>query len=54
MCEHFLAGSGKLQAKPLQTELLMDLIRSLQPSARGYLGFGLKVPYLDLAVRNQF
>lgn len=54
MCERFLAGRGKLQAKPLQTQLLMDLVRSLQPSARGYQIFGLKVPYLDLAVRNQF
>lgn len=53
-CEHFLAGSGKLQAKPLQTQLLMDLLRSLQPCAWGYLIFGLKAPYLDLAVRNQF
>lgn len=53
-CEHFLAGSGKLQAKPVQTQLLMDLLRSLQPSARGYLIFGLKAPYLDLAGRNQF
>jgi len=54
MCERFLAGSGKLQAKPLQTQLFMVLVRSLQPSAWGYLIFGLEVTYLDLAVRNQF
>lgn len=54
MYEDFPAERGKLQAKPLQTQLLMDLLRSLQPSAWGYLTFGLKVPYLDLAVRNQF
>lgn len=53
-CEFFLAGSGKLQAKPLQTQLLMDILRSLQPSAWGYLIFGLKEPYLDLAARSQF
>lgn len=52
--ELFLAGSGKLLAKPLQTELLMDLLRSLQPSAWGCLIFGLKAPYLDLAARSQF